>query len=238
MEILAIITARGGSKSIPRKNIMTFHGKPLIAWSIEAALNSKNISRVITSTDDVDIADIARKFGSEVPFIRPEKYAQDNTTDYPVFKHALDWLSANESYSPDMVVHLRPTTPLRPVSLIDTGVDLMINERGADSLRCVCEPLNNPFKMWSIGNDGFMHSLCDSGIYEQYNQPRQLLPEAYWQVGTLDIVRTKTILKKKSMSGEKILPLVVDTKFAVDIDDTASLNHADFTIKKYGMFPE
>ena len=238
MEILALITARGGSKTIPHKNIMPFHGKPLIAWSIEAALNSKSISRVVTSTDNLDIANIAKKFGSEVPFIRPEKYAQDDTTDYPVFKHALDWLSINESYNPDMVIHLRPTTPLRPASLIDKGVDLMIAKENADSLRCVCQPLNNPFKMWSIDNDGFMHSLCDSGIYEQYNHPRQLLPEAYWQVGTLDIIRSKTILEKKSMSGEDILSLVIDTKFAVDIDDIASLNHADFAIKKYGMFPE
>ena len=238
MEILALITARGGSKTIPHKNIMSFHGKPLIAWSIEAALNSKSITRVITSTDDLDIANIAKKFGSEVPFIRPEKYARDTTTDYPVFKHALDWLSINESYNPDMVIHLRPTTPLRPTTLIDQGVNLMLTKENADSLRCVCEPINSPFKMWSIDNDGFMNPLFDSGIYEQYNQPRQLLPEAYWQVGTLDIIRSKTILEKKSMTGDKILPLVIDTKFAVDIDDQVSLNHADYAIKKHGMFPE
>ena len=97
MKKLAVIPARGGSKRIPRKNINFFYGKEMIAWSIEAAVNSKSISRVITSTNSLDIANIAKKFGSEVPFIRPEKYAQDNTTDYPVFKHALDWLSINES---------------------------------------------------------------------------------------------------------------------------------------------
>jgi CMP-N,N'-diacetyllegionaminic acid synthase len=238
MEILALITARGGSRTIPHKNIMSFHGKPLIAWSIEAALNSESVSRVVTSTDDLEIADIAKKFGSEVPFIRPEEYAQDDTTDYPVFKHALDWLSINESYHPDIIIHLRPTTPLRPLALIDKGVNLMLTRKNADSLRCVCEPHNNPFKMWSIDNEGFMHPLCDSGIFEQYNQPRQLLPDVYWQVGTLDITRSKTILEKKSMSGNNILSLVIDKKFAVDIDDIASLNHADFVINKYGMFPE
>jgi CMP-N,N'-diacetyllegionaminic acid synthase len=238
MEILVLITARGGSKSIPYKNIMSFHGKPLIAWTIESALSAKNVSRVITSTDDIEIANVAKKFGSEVPFMRPEEYAQDNTTDYPVFKHALDWLSLNESYNPDIVIHLRPTTPLRPLSLIDKGIEIMLAHKDADSLRCVCEPINNPFKMWSIKNDGFMKPLCDSGIHEQYNQPRQLLPSSYWQIGTLDIIRSNTILEKKSMTGDKILPLVIDTKFAVDIDDESSLNHADYVIKKYGMFPE
>jgi len=238
MEILALITARGGSRSIPHKNIMPFHGKPLIAWTIESAFSAKNITRVITSTDNSDIARIAKKFGSEVPFTRPKKYAQDQTTDYPVFKHALDWLSKNESYNPEMIIHLRPTTPLRPLSLIDKGIELMVANQNADSLRCVCEPINNPFKMWSMKNDGFMQPLCDSGIHEQYNQPRQLLPPSLWQIGTLDIIRSKTILEKKSMTGDKILPLVIDSKFAVDIDDEASLNHADYVIEKYGMFPE
>ncbi len=114
----------------------------------------------------------------------------------------------------------------------------MIKEKTADSLRCVCEPLNNPYKMWSINNKGFMQPLCNSGIHEQYNQPRQLLPEHYWQIGTLDIIRVDTILEKRSMSGNYILPLVIDSKYAVDIDDEASLNYADYAVKKYGMFPE
>jgi CMP-N,N'-diacetyllegionaminic acid synthase len=238
MEILAVIPARGGSKTIPHKNIMPFQGKPLIAWSIESALNSKYITRVITSTDSKDIAKIAKNFGSEVPFIRPDDYAQDNTTDFPVFKHALEWLLINESYRPDILVHLRPTTPLRPLALIDEGIESMLSNNTADSLRCVCEPINTPFKMWNIKSDGFMSPLFDSGIHEQYNQPRQLLPEAYWQVGTLDIIRAKTILEKKSMTGDKILPLIIDTKYAVDIDDEVSLNHAEYAINKFGMFPK
>ena len=238
MEVLALITARGGSKTIPHKNIMPFHGKPLIAWTIEAALKSRRITRVVTSTDDLTIAEAARRYGSEVPFMRPSEHAQDDTPDYPVFKHALDWLSTNESYHPDIVIHLRPTTPLRPATLIDDGVEMLLSKENADSLKCVCEPLNNPFKMWSIDDEGFMQPLCDSGIHEQYNQPRQLLPRSYWQVGTVDIVRTKTILEKRSMSGTNILPIVIDNKYAVDIDDEVSLNYANFAIKQYGMFPE
>lgn len=238
MEILALIPARGGSKTIPHKNIIPFQGKPLISWSIEAALKSKYITRVVTSTDSEDIANIAKSSGSEVPFLRPDEHAQDNTTDYPVFKHALDWLLNNESYSPDILVHLRPTTPLRPLNLIDQGIESMLANQDADSLRCVCEPQNTPFKMWDIKSDGFMVPLIHSGVYEQYNQPRQLLPEAYWQVGTVDIIRAKTILDKKSMTGDNILPLIIDTKYAIDIDDSVSLNHAEYVINKFGMFPE
>jgi len=238
VEVLALITARGGSKTIPHKNIMSFHGRPLIAWTIDAAMKSNMITRVITSTDDATIAETAKSCGSEVPFIRPSEFAQDDTVDYPVFKHALDWLAENESYYPDIVVHLRPTTPLRPAALIDEGIKLMLEHENADSLKCVCEPLNNPFKMWTIDNSGFMNILCDSGIHEQFNQPRQNLPLSYWQVGTLDIIRTSTINKKESMSGGNILPLIIDNKYAVDIDDEASLNYADYAIKQYGMFPE
>jgi len=238
MEILALITARGGSKTIPYKNIMPFYGKPLIAWSIDAAQRANNDIRIITSTDDEKIASVAEDYGSEVPFMRPSEYAEDNTTDFPVFKNALDWLFTNESYCPELVIHLRPTTPLRPANLIDKAIDLMLANEGADSLKCVCEPHNNPFKMWSIKDDGFMQVLCDTGIHEQFNQPRQLLPESYWQIGTIDIIRSKTILELQSMSGNNILPLVIDNKYAVDIDDEASLNFAKYSIDKYGMFPE
>ena len=173
MDVLAIITARGGSKSIPNKNIIPFLGRPLINWSVESALDSKLITRIITSTDDPDIADAAKKAGSEIPFIRPAKYAQDDTLDLPVFEHALKWLQEAESYSPKIVVHLRPTTPLRPKGLIDEGINLLINDPNADSVRAVCKPANNPFKMWKIQNDGAMVPLFESGIHEQYNQPRQ-----------------------------------------------------------------
>ena len=238
MEVLAIIPARGGSKSIPRKNIMPFHGKPLIAWSVEAALRSDVVTRVITSTDDAKIAEVAKKYGSEVPFVRPSEFSQDLTTDYPVFKHALDWLSENESYVPDVVVHVRATSPLRPEGIIDKGGELLLSNDKADSVRCVCEPHNNPYKMWKIGGEGYLEVLFDSGVPEHYNQPRQLLPECVWQIGTIDIIRKETILDKKSMSGTNILPIIIDNKYAVDIDDEASVNYADFVVSKYGMFPK
>src|SRR5450759_2633130 len=104
VEILAIIPARGGSKGIPRKNIRLFAGYPLIAWSIAAARQSEMVTRTLVSTDDAEIAAVARSFGAETPFLRPAEFSQDKTTDLPVFEHALQWLAENENFRPDVVV--------------------------------------------------------------------------------------------------------------------------------------
>ena len=109
-EVLAIIPARGGSKGIPRKNIRPFAGHPLIAYSIAAALQAGTVSRVIVSTEDQEIAEVARRYGAETPFMRPAELAADRTTDLPVFQHALNWLAAHEHYYPEIVLHLHADT--------------------------------------------------------------------------------------------------------------------------------
>jgi CMP-N-acetylneuraminic acid synthetase len=235
LEVLAVVTARGGSMSIPSKNIIPFLGKPLIAWSVESALAADSVTRVITTTDSQAIADAARAAGSEIPFTRPAALAQNDTLDLPVFEHALSWLANSEQYKPDIVVHLRPTTPLRPAGLIDEGVRLLAADPRADSIRAVCKPMNNPFKMWRIGDDGAMRPLVPLEIAEPYNLPRQMLPDAYWQTGTLDAFRPATVLEKRSMTGDRILPLIIDTGLAVDIDDELSLRHAEQVCIRYGM---
>ena len=116
-EILALIPARGGSKGIPRKNIRLFSGYPLIAWSIAAARQSACVTRTLVSTDDEEIAAVARSFGAETPFLRPAELAQDATTDLPVFEQALHWLAEHEGYHPEVVVQLRPTSPDPPAGL-------------------------------------------------------------------------------------------------------------------------
>jgi CMP-N,N'-diacetyllegionaminic acid synthase len=232
MEVLALITARGGSKGIPRKNIIPFLGKPLINWSIYDASHAESVSRVVVTTDDSEIANVARAAGAEVPFLRPPELADDDTLDLPVFQHALTWLKNNEQYSPDLVIHLRPTTPLRSVGLIEAGVDLLANDRDADSVRAVCLPANNPYKMWRLKN-GEISPLIQSEIPEAYNQPRQKLPVSYWQTGTLDITRPSTIFEKNSMTGDKILPLIIDRGLAIDIDDELSLEQAERVMQRY-----
>ena len=147
VEALALIPARGGSKSIPRKNIRLFAGHPLIAYSIAAGVAAQTISRVIVSTDDEEIAAIARQYGAETPFLRPAEFALDQTPDLPVFQHALTWLAENENYHPQIVVQLRPTSPLRRVAHIDGAVTRLLEHPEADSIRAVCIPFQNPFKM-------------------------------------------------------------------------------------------
>jgi N-acylneuraminate cytidylyltransferase len=218
-EVLAIIPARGGSKSIPRKNARLFAGQPLLAFSVAAAQQADAVTRTLISTDDAEMAKMARQFGAEAPFLRPTEIAQDSTLDLPVFQHALQWLAKNEGYKPDIVVQLRPTSPLRPPGLVDEAVRLLLAHPKADSVRGVVPSGQNPHKMWTFTAGGPMLPLLKAkSVAEPYNAPRQKLPATYWQTGHIDAIRAATILKKDSMSGEEIWPLVIDSRYAVDID--------------------
>jgi CMP-N,N'-diacetyllegionaminic acid synthase len=232
MKILAIVPARGGSKSIPLKNIKKFCGKPLIVHSIETALNSPSVHRVVVSTDSKEIASISEKAGAEVPFLRPHEFALDNTPDLPVFVHCLEWLQENEGYEPDIVVQLRPTSPLRSVKMVEDAIRLMRGEPEADSVRAVCDPSQNPFKMWEIKSDGYLTPLVKTEIVEQYNQPRQRLPQVYWQNGYIDVVRRRTIMEKHSMTGDRILPLIVDSENIIDIDNELTFHIAEMMFER------
>ena len=131
-DILALIPARGGSKGIPRKNIRDFAGYPLIAWSIAAAQQSELVTRVIVSTDDERIASVAREYSAETPFLRPAALGQDKTTDFPVVEHAIQWLQEREGYCPEIVVQLRPTSPVRPKGMLDRGIRKLLQHPDAD----------------------------------------------------------------------------------------------------------
>ncbi|MDD2922417.1 MAG: acylneuraminate cytidylyltransferase, partial [Anaerolineales bacterium] len=219
-EILALIPARGGSKGIPRKNIRNFAGYPLIAWSIAAAKQSELVTRVIVSTDDEEIAAVAREWGAETPFLRPAEFAQDKTTDLPVFEHALKFLEEIEGYHPDIVIQLRPTSPIRPVNMVDDAIKILLNHKDADCVRGVVPAAQNPFKMWRFnGENKPLNPLLEvEGIAEPYNAPRQILPPVYWQTGHIDAIRVSTIAKKNSLTGDVIYPLTIDPNYTVDID--------------------
>jgi len=230
-EILALIPARGGSKSIPRKNIRSFAGHPLIAYSIAAGLQAQTVTRVIVSTDDEEIAALARQYGAETPFLRPAEFAQDATTDLPVFEHALGWLAEHENYRPEVVVQLRPTSPIRPVECVDHAVRLLLEHPEADSVRGVVPSGQNPHKMWRISPDGRMTPLLAvEDLAEPYNAPRQALPLTYWQTGHIDAIRVSTIFAKKSLSGDVILPLILSPKYAIDIDTLNDWRRAEWLI--------
>ena len=242
MEVLAIIPARGGSKSIPRKNIKLMAGRPLIAYSIAAGLAAEQVTRLVVSTDDEEIAALARRYGAETPFLRPPQCSQDHTPDLPVFEHALNWLDEQESYRPDIVVQLRPTSPFRRVAHIDGAICRLIERPEADSVRTVCIPFQNPYKMWRFGADGFMRPLLETDFCEPYNMPRQALPDVYWQTGYVDAAWSDTILEKHSMTGDLILPLVIDPSEWIDIDSPDDwlraerlLINGDITLQDLGL---
>ncbi len=234
IQVLAIIPARGGSKSIPRKNIGLFAGHPLIAYSIAAGLKAQMVTRVIVSTDDEEIAAVARSYGAQTPFLRPAELAQDQTTDLPVFQHALGWLAEQEGYCPQVVVQLRPTSPVRPPDCVDRASQALLTDPQADSVRGVVPSGQNPHKMWRIDpQTNHMTSLLSvPGIAEPYNAPRQALPPVYWQTGHIDAIRSATILQKNSMSGQVILPLVIDPRYTVDIDTMNDWRRAEWLISQ------
>jgi len=236
-EVLAVIPARGGSKGLLRKNIRDFAGFPLIAYSIAAGTEAEVVTRTIVSTDDEEIAAVARQLGAEVPFLRPAELAQDNTTDLPVFQQALKWLAEHEQYIPEVVVQLRPTSPIRPRGLVDDAVRLLLAHPKADSVRGVVIAGQNPHKMWRIDAAGgpMRPLLTVEGIAEPYNSPRQALPPVYWQTGHVDAIRPQTILEKESMSGTVILPIAIEPRFTVDIDSLSDLQRAEWLVYHAGL---
>lgn len=231
-KVLGLILARGGSKSIPNKNIKLLGGKPLLARTIEKAKKAKYIDRLILSTDSEAIAEVGRQYGAEVVFMRPAELAQDDTKDFPVFVHALEWLEKNENWKPDLIVHFRATHPFRKVSDIDKGIELLADNPKADSVWTVGLPPVTPYKMFLIDSTGFLKPILTvDGEKESFNWPRQKLPKAYNHYGQVDVTRYQTIMEKKSMGGEHILPIVLEGE-VFDIDSPLDWEFAEFMIKK------
>ena len=228
MEVLAVIPARGGSKGLVKKNTLPLAGHPLVAYSIKAARDATLVTRTIVSTDAEYIAVEARKYKAEIPFMRPPELAGDFSTDFEVFFHLLQWLKEKEDYVPDYVVQLRPTSPVRPTGIVDQCITRLIDS-DADSIRVVTKAPITPYKMWRVIDEQHpMSPLLElPGVDEPYNQPRQKLPAIYWQIGCLDVIRSTVITEQRSMSGKKILPWILPSQFAVDIDDLGSFNLAE-----------
>lgn len=225
--VLALVPARTGSKNPPDKNTTLFRGKPLLVHSIEHGLAASSVDRVLVSTDGERIAEIARANGAEVPFLRPAEISQDDSTDLETFIHALNWLKTEEDYIPEMVVHLRPTSPVRPTTLIDVAVSRLRNNPEADSLRTVIPAPITPYKMWRLCGKWLDPLLTDPSITEPYNMPRQALPVTYWQNAHLDVIRTVTIVKNRSMTGDKILAHIMSPEDDVDIDSQRDFDSAE-----------
>ena len=224
MNIYTIIPAREGSKGIPKKNIKLLNGKPLIEYSIKYSLNCKLVNRTIVSTDSKEIAEIASALGAEIPFIRPKTLAEDLTPDFPVLKHALLELETINKEKIDLLILLRPTSPFRPSGLIEMGVQMIIANPNASSLRSVAISKEHPYRQWFIEKN-FIKGF-EKNINESYNIPRQLLPKAYFQTGDIEIIKRATIING-SISGENVIPLIIEHNQILDIDSEKDWKNAE-----------
>ena len=233
-EVLALIPARSGSKSVPGKNLRNLLGKPLLAYSVEHALQCRLISRVIVTTDSAEIAAVARSYGAEAPFLRPAEISTDHSLDVEFHSHALTWLQDHEGYRPRFVVNLRPTHPVRRPETIVRAIETFAAAPKADSLRSVRAANESPFKMWRIDKRGHAIPVARlDNVSEPYNMPRQLLPVVYWQDCYVDITRPETILEQKSTTGRFILPFLIEEE-CVDIDYDDELVAAERLLARLG----
>lgn len=233
MNVLAIIPARSGSKSVPHKNIRLLADKPMLAYSIEHGQKSQYINRIILSTDSPQYAEIGEKYGAEIPFLRPEKYATDEATDIEVFFHCLNYLKDNEKYMPDIVVQLRPTYPIRDTGDIDNMIELLLKHEEADSVRSLAPAKEIAYKMWRKDKNGYITPILQD-IPEAYNMPRQKLPPIYYQNACIDVVRGNTILDGYSMSGKCILGYEMHKNYDIDTEDEFKKAEAYLSVKKGG----
>lgn len=222
--IVTVIPARGGSKSIPLKNIQPLNGKPLIEYTIKYSLDCPLVKHTVVSTDSAQIADIARACGAEVPFLRPESLAGDDVQDFPVIEHALRNLEREYRLTIDYVVLLRPTSPLRPKGLIEKAIAILEQDPECDSVRAVTDASEHAFRQWTPEGK-YMRPFMEK-THEPYNIPRQELPTSYFQSGDIEVVRRRTILQG-SVTGHRVAPLVINRQEMVDIDNPEDLLHAE-----------
>ena len=211
---------------MPRKNLHPLGGRPLIAWSIASALAAKTLDRVIVSTDDAEIAAVARREGAEVPFLRPAALAADDTPDLPVFQHVLAELAVGEGYRPDAVVHLRPTQPFRSAEAIDAVVELL-RTSGADCVKSVRPVAEHPFKMYRLGAGRLRPYLeTEERTGRGPDVPRQSLEPLYLSAGVVDAMR-REVIESGSTEGRVVVPYLVDVERYVNLDSARDFQVAE-----------
>jgi CMP-N,N'-diacetyllegionaminic acid synthase len=223
---VAIIPARGGSKGLPRKNILPLEGKPLIAYTILAARAARSIQRTIVSTESAEIAEVAREYGAEVPFLRPLELAQDDTPTLPVLKHVLNQIEAAEGSKPEIVVVLQPTSPLRKAADVDAAVRLL-EQTQADSVISVCAVEHHPALMKRLESDRLVPLLPNSPEYAR----RQDLPPVYRPNGAIYVTRRQVLLDNHIM-GPDTRALLMDAESSVDIDTRLDLKIAGLIMQE------
>jgi N-acylneuraminate cytidylyltransferase len=229
VNILALIPARGGSKGVPKKNIRILGGYPLIAHTITAAKLSKKINKIIVSTDSQEIADISSQYGAEIPFLRPIQLADDKSKDIDYVLHTLNHLEYNENYIPDLIILLRPTTPIRNIETIDDAIDKYLNNKHSTSLRSSHAVSESPFK-WFLLQDNYYTPICDKYTLEDTNRPRQDFPNIYIPNGYIDILNPNFIKANNTLYGEKIFGYI--TPHTNEIDTIEDFKYIEYQISQ------
>lgn len=219
MNVIAIIPARGGSKGIPRKNVKELDGKPLIAYIIETALDVEEIDRVIVSTDDEEIAEVAKKYGAEVPFTRPEGLARDETPTLPVLQHTVEYLEENENYTPDVVVLLYATSPLLDAERVSEAIEMLKDgEFDFDSVLSVVEDRKH---YWIETNGRY------DRLYPKVLENRQLTKPLFKENGAIYVCKTDLLMEEGKITGGNVGLLVMEEDESIDIDEPLDFNVAE-----------
>jgi len=229
---LAIIPARGGSKRLPRKNVLDLVGKPLIAWTIEAALGNSIFDEVMVTTDDVEIAEISKKYGANVPFLRPAELSSDTASSYDVATQAIEHYKVKLGRTFDFVVLLQPTSPLRSSDQIKGAVELLF-AKDAKAVISVCEADHSPQWMNTLPDDRSMMGFIREEVMHVRSQD---LPTYYRLNGAIYICQTNSLLQEGSfMLKEQIFAYVMGQESSVDIDTSNDFAAAKFLLSDRGV---
>jgi CMP-N-acetylneuraminic acid synthetase len=234
LHVLGIIPSRGGSKTIPRKNIKEFLGKPLLAWTIEVAKESRVFDRLILSTEDEEIAQTGRACGAEVPFLRPQELARDATPTAPVVRHTIEWLSIHEGWVPQFVMVLEPTSPGRRAFHIREAAALL-ETSGGDSIASISEVPHHyvPIKLLKLGEDGMINGIDGTPVRNMIHR-RQELPQYYGFDGLIYACKTELIMMDPpTVWGERVVGYIVDPKYSVDLDQPEDWAPAEAKLRSF-----
>ena len=237
LNIVSIIPARSGSKGVPGKNLRSLGGVPLIAWSIICSSKSDKIGRTIVSTNSAEYAGIAKNWGADVPYLRPDEISQDNSTDLDFVLHALNFLKDNEGI-PDLLIHLRPTTPFRDPLVIDSAIEFAIeNYENMSALRSVHKMSESAYKTFEISRQGdLVTTFTNKEALDQSNMNRQTFPSTYTANGYIDVLLPRYILETGELHGSKVKPFI--TVNALEVDTEEDFESLEIQLKMLPKFKD
>ena len=230
MKNIALIPARSGSKGVKDKNIKILEGFPLLAYSIAAAKMTQGIDRVIVTTDSKKYADIAKKYGAEIPFLRPKLISKNKSSDLEFFEHCIEWLIVNENYVPDNIIHLRPTTPIRDPELVSEAINILSLNKNATSLRSGHKAPESPFKWFLKDENNFFKGLKEGLTPDMVNMPRQGFPDVFIPDGYVDIIKPNVIKETGTLHGQNML--IFESPRSFEIDEKEDFDYINFLLKK------